>query len=152
MIYKNSYFARPSILDSNDFGEFDIDNIATSKEAFIILDESIRSMEHYLSPILTQWANPIIRFFTLKTQWETETAILSSATEIAMHPAYQQIIGMGNVAVPLILSEMKKKPGHWFWALKSITGEDPVSPKQRGKIKEMTEAWLRWGKKQGYLV
>ncbi|MEK6546400.1 MAG: hypothetical protein AABZ28_07695 [Nitrospinota bacterium] len=152
MIYKNSHFTRPSILDSNDFNVFDIDNTATSKEASVIHDEFIRSAKHYLSPISTQWANPAIRFFTLKTQWETETAILSSATEIAMHPAYQQIIGMGNVAVPLILSEMKKKPGHWFWALKSITGEDPVSPERRGKIKKMTEVWLNWGKKQGYLV
>ncbi len=69
-----------------------------------------------------------------------------------MHPAYQQIIGMGQDAIPLILAEMKRKPGHWFWALKSITGEDPVLPEQRGRIKKMTEAWINWGRNQGYIL
>ncbi len=106
---------------------------------------------HYFKPLTRQWANPPIRFFNLNSQWEQETAMLSSITEIAMHPSYQQIIGMGPSAIPLILNEMTIKPGHWFWALKSITGEDPVSPEQRGRIKEMTEAWLRWGREQRYL-
>ena len=58
---------------------------------------------------------------------------------------------MGAIAIPFILSELKKKAGHWFWALKSITGEDPVLPEHRGRIKQMAEAWLWWGKKQGYI-
>jgi len=86
-----------------------------------------------------------MKFYRLKSHWEAETAFLSSVSDIAMHPAYQQIIGMGSVAVPLILREMKKEPGHWFWALKSITGEDPVPPEHRGKITAMTEDWLLWG-------
>ncbi|MBI5057248.1 MAG: hypothetical protein HZB61_11610 [Nitrospirae bacterium] len=45
-----------------------------------------------------------VRFQILKLEWESETAHLSSITEISMHPAYQQIIGMGQVAVPFILS------------------------------------------------
>lgn len=110
-----------------------------------------RIIEHYLAPISTQLANPETRFLTLKTQWEADTAMLSSATEIAMHPAYQQIIGMGHIAIRLILLEMKKNPGHWFWALKSITDEDPVLSKQRGRMREMTQAWLRWGREHGYL-
>jgi hypothetical protein len=67
---------------------------------------------------------------------------------MAMHPAYQQIIGLGNEAVPLLLRELKKEPDHWFWALKAITGVDPVEPTQRGRVKEMAGAWLRWGKEQ----
>lgn len=58
---------------------------------------------------------------------------------------------MGHTAIRLILLEMKKRPGHWFWALKSITGEDPVLPEQRGRMKEMTQAWLRWGREKNYL-
>lgn len=129
---------------------WDIDNVATGKESVIIYREYESSLNHFLIPISTQWANPIMRFLTLKARWEAETAVISSISEIVTHPAYQQIIGMGPIAIPLILSEMKKKPGHWFWALKSITGEDPVKPEQRGRMKEMTEAWLRWGKNQGY--
>jgi len=106
---------------------------------------------HFFKPLTRQWANPPIRFFNLKSQWDQETAMLSSVTEIAMHSSYQQIIGMGPSVIPLILNEMTIKPGHWFWALKSVTGEDPVQSKYRGRIKEMTKAWIQWGKEQNYL-
>ncbi len=96
--------------------------------------------------------DPLTRFNRLKTEWEDNTAYLSSMTKIVIHPAYQQIIGMGTIAIPFILSEMKRKQGHWFWALKSIAGEDPVPPEYRGRIKQMTAAWLQWGREQGYLV
>lgn len=124
---------------------------AVCSESEKMRKEYKRMIKHYFLPISTQLANPETRFLGLKTQWETDTAILSSATEIALHPAYQKIIGMGHTAIRLILVEMKKRPGHWFWALKSITGEDPVLPEQRGRIKEMTQAWLHWGKEHGYL-
>ncbi|MBN2568115.1 MAG: hypothetical protein JXB42_01660 [Deltaproteobacteria bacterium] len=98
-----------------------------------------------------RWSNPTLRFYDLKDDWEENTAWLSSITEISMHPSYQQIIGMGPVAIPFIMYEMTQKPNHWFWALKSITGEDPVDHEQRGIIKDMTAAWIKWGQKQGYL-
>lgn len=127
-----------------------IDTSAVGHESNFINNEVKRSVDHYLIPTTTQRAYPETRFLKLKEEWEAGTAHLSSITEIAMHPAYQQIIGMGLIAMPFILNEMKKKPGHWFWALKSITGEDPVPPEQRGRIKQMTETWLRWGIQQGY--
>lgn len=133
-----------------DIAGWNIGDVAIGKESGVIYREYKSSLNHFLIPISTQWANPVTRFLTLKARWEAETAVLSSVSEIAMHPAYQQIIGMGIIAIPLILAEMKEKQGHWFWALKSITGEDPVGPEQKGRIKEMTEAWLRWGKKKGY--
>ena len=132
------------------FTEMLVNDIALSYESKEIHKESERSAEHYFIPISRQKSDCTIKFFDLKSRWETETAILSSITEIAMHPAYQQIIGMGQSAIPLILAEMNERPGHWFWALKSITGEDPVLPEQRGKIKEMTKTWLNWGREQGF--
>lgn len=129
----------------------DINDLALSKESKEIHKNFERSARHYLQPISRQKADYKTKFRELKAQWEVETAILSSTTEIAMHPAYQKIIGMGTIAIPLILSEMEERLGHWFWALKSITGEDPVLPEQRGRIKEMTKAWLNWGKEQGYI-
>ena len=83
-------------------------------------------------------------FEKFKKEWENDTVIISNLNEIAMHPAYQRIIGMGTTAVPLIICEMAKKPGHWFWALKAITGEDPVPTEARGNIRQMTDLWLDW--------
>lgn len=89
-------------------------------------------------------------FTALVKQWREETFGISSTNQMSMHPAYQQIIGMGKPVIPLLLRELEKKSGHWFWALKSISREDPVPPEYRGKIKEMTKAWLEWGKERGY--
>lgn len=90
------------------------------------------------------------RFSTLAKEWKQATAATSSLTEKTMHPAYQQIIGLGPNVIPLLLRELAERPDHWFWALRAISGEDPVEPEQHGRIKKMAEAWLEWGRKQGY--
>ena len=84
------------------------------------------------------------RFRRLVRLWKDATQFTSSMTEMATHPAYQQIIGMGKEALPLIADELRREPDHWFWALHAITGEDPVAPSGRGKLREMTDAWLKW--------
>ncbi len=89
-------------------------------------------------------------FNDLVRQWLTETRGISSINQMSMHPAYQQIIGMGKDIIPLLLREVERKSGHWFWALKSIIREDPVPQEKRGKTKEMRKAWLEWGKSKGY--
>ena len=108
-------------------------------------------LDDYYKPLSRQWANPAIRFSNLEKEWKESTPMLSSITDIVMHPSYQQIIGMGPTAIPLIFLSMRRELGHWFWALVAITGENPVSIEHRGKIKEMTNAWLDWGRKQLYL-
>jgi hypothetical protein len=90
------------------------------------------------------------RFRDLVREWKAATTLMSSITEMATHPAYQQIIGMGKEAIPLLLEELRQTPDHWFWALKAITSEDPVPPADRGKLRPMTEAWLAWAEAHGY--
>jgi hypothetical protein len=90
------------------------------------------------------------RFQELAAEWKEATAFTSSLTEIATHPAYQRIIGMGKQALPLILDELRREPDHWFWALKAITGDDPVAPSDRGNLERMAAAWLDWADKRGY--
>jgi len=89
------------------------------------------------------------RFRSLAQQWRSETQWLSSTTEVAMNPAYQAIIGMGAEALPMILEDLRQNSGHWYWALKAISNEDPVVPRDRGSIKKMRGAWLRWGETKG---
>jgi hypothetical protein len=90
------------------------------------------------------------RFQELARQWKEATQLVSSVTDMTTHPAYQQIIGMGRDAVPLIVGELRREPDHWFWALQAITGENPVSPGDRGRIADMTQAWLNWAAAHGY--
>jgi len=83
-------------------------------------------------------------FTKLAEQWRRETRHMSIMNDIVSHTAYQKIIGMGKDVVPLILEELKREPAHWFWALKSITGDNPIQPEDRGRLNKMTEAWLDW--------
>ena len=85
------------------------------------------------------------RFAGLAARWKAERGPSSSIDDLVLHPAYQQIIGLGPAAVPLLLEELRREPDHWFWALAAITGEDPVPPGSRGRLVEMAEAWLNWG-------
>jgi hypothetical protein len=85
-------------------------------------------------------------------RWKKETAHLSNVAKKALHPAYQEIIGMGAAAVPLLLAELRREPDDWFWALHAITGANPVPPASRGNLQAMAEAWLQWGLAKGYKV
>ena len=81
------------------------------------------------------------------TKWKRDTAHLSSPSMIAEHRAYQEIIGMGKEAIPLILRDLEETRAPWFWALNSITGKSPVRPEDRGDVDTMTAAWLDWGRR-----
>jgi hypothetical protein len=121
-----------------------------------------RALSEYLTETAFDWSSLIHsthealaekheqRFLALADEWRRSQGVTSSLTQLVMHPAYQQIIGMGKAAVPLIFRELEKNPDHWFWALKSITGVDPVSEENRGNIRQMAKLWLEWGSKQGY--
>lgn len=92
------------------------------------------------------------KFNALAAQWQDEVEGLSSTTQMSRHPAYQEIIKLGTPVIPLLLEDLKKNPLCWLNALQEITGINPVKPEQRGRIKQMAEAWLDWGKNQGYIV
>lgn len=83
------------------------------------------------------------------TRWKKETQYLSSATKMFMHPSYRRIMGMGPDALPLILSELKQHPDHWFVALNAISGEDPAPV--NSTFDQAVAAWVAWGIKNGYL-
>ena len=85
-------------------------------------------------------------FQDLTTKWRKETKHTSSLTKIILHPAYQQIIGMGPMAIKFILQELATKPYHWFWALEAITGENPVQPED--DFDQAVQAWLQWGRER----
>ncbi len=90
------------------------------------------------------------RFRRLEALWHSETWFSSNPTEIIAHPAFQEIIGMGDAVIPLMLRDLEKEPHLWVWALPRITGQNPVPPGNPGNISKMREAWLRWGRENGY--
>src|SRR5947209_546573 len=90
------------------------------------------------------------KFQRLAAVWLAETAYVSSSSDLVAHPAFQEIVRMGPAVIPLLLRELENRTGHWHRALRQITGADLVPPADRGNIDKAAEAWLRWGKEQGY--
>ena len=91
------------------------------------------------------------RFLKLVKKWQDETAGYAMANRILAHPAYQEIIEMGEAVLPLILEDLRDGGGHWYRALREITGENPVPAEDRGWSKKMRRAWVEWGVTRGYL-
>ncbi len=85
----------------------------------------------------------------LLSEWHKERGITSSSTDMVMCYSYQRIIGMGEKAVPLLLEQIEREgeqPDHWFYALRMLTGKNPVPKEARGNLKKMAQIWLEWAR------
>jgi hypothetical protein len=94
-----------------------------------------------------------VQFARLASEWREERGAMSSITQMSMLPSYQRIIGMGKEAVPLILAELRSEgdePDQWFWALRVLSGVNPVRTEDQGDFQAMARAWLVWGETQEY--
>lgn len=131
----------------------DPDNPQVPQASGALLAQLTRALldaeRHYRAPISRQREASSEKFRVLARRWRRETGSLSSPTQIAMHPAYQQIIGMGQDALPFIVRELESQPDHWFWALRAIAGVNPIPPSHRGQIAEMVRDWLNWARREG---
>jgi len=93
-----------------------------------------------------------LKFQSLLSRWYQERGAMSSITEMSQCPAYQTIIGMGETAIPFILSQLRsegEEPDQWFWALHAITDVHP-GEECSGDYLKMAEWWLTWGAIEGY--
>ena len=147
-----------TVLDTCTLGEAPYYPWGRSDSNILIADTEYGKMTDYpteSASFQTAYIVPNIqlerRFEQLARKWKKETANLSSIQEIILNPAYQRIIGMGPDVIPFILQQLVRCPGFWFWALRCLTGENPVTQQMRGDVAAMTEAWLNWGREHGYL-
>lgn len=92
-------------------------------------------------------------FSELTEEWESDTQLLSNIIEKSMHPSYQRIIALGKPVVHLLLKDFQEERFRdWFWALKAITGANPIPDDMAGNITAMAEEWVKWGKANNYLI
>jgi hypothetical protein len=95
--------------------------------------------------------NPFINdlFSSYAQEWRTKAEHLSSIKKMVAISSYQQIIGLGKPAIPLILRELDERPNFWFTALREITGQWHIGEGQ--DFKGAREAWLAWGRGLGLI-
>jgi len=135
---------------SDIFAQLDDETRGVGEESMSIRETERQLLEHYQEPLSRQWNQPQQRFLSLKKRWIQETEMLSSTTEICTNVNYQQIIGMGEIALPFIFADLSNELQHWFWALRCITGVDPIPEDTRGNLDEMRKIWLKWGRNEGF--
>ncbi len=65
---------------------------------------------------------------------------------------YQAIITMGDSVVKFILLDfIAKDLWHAFVALTLITGENPITEEHRGRVPDMAQDWIEWGRENEYV-
>jgi len=84
-------------------------------------------------------------------KWKQDTKFMSSLADKYLHPSYARIIGLGWPAVSFILKSLQRQPDDWFYALRAITGENPVPMSVAGNMPKMAEIWIDWGKKHNLI-
>jgi hypothetical protein len=91
-------------------------------------------------------------FRILANKWKQETGLHSSLAEKFMHPAYQRIMAMGKPALPFILRDLRATSDHWFYALEFISGDEGREVAVgTDTISAARDAWLHWGRQNGYV-
>lgn len=83
--------------------------------------------------------------------WREQTAYVSSSTQLTGHPAYQELMALGPAALPYLFRDLEQTgDGHLSKALATITGAHPVADEDRGNVRKVADAWLRWAGENGY--
>ena len=77
------------------------------------------------------------RFRQLAAEWKEQSRHMSNTAQMAMLKPYQQIIGMGEAAVPLILEELQR-------SRTSGSGRWRRSPRKTPSRRSPPERSVRW--------
>ncbi len=91
-------------------------------------------------------------FHRIAEEWKSETAPLSSIRLKKQHPAYRQLVSMGEPAIPLILADLSREPSRLFWVLRDITQMNPADPRVARDFRDVIQSWIEWGRAEGYSV
>lgn len=89
-------------------------------------------------------------FHDCLVRWKSRPRFLSMI-DSCLRDDYQQIIGLGSLAVPLILRELDRDLDHWFWALSAITHENPIPSDEEGDLEAMRKRWIAWGRERNFI-
>jgi hypothetical protein len=81
--------------------------------------------------------------------WNTFRSEYPEAKEV--EPLLPVIESFGDNSSPFIFEQLGRNADHWFFALRAITGINPIPEEDRGRIPEMCKHWLQWGEDHGFV-
>jgi hypothetical protein len=86
--------------------------------------------------------------------WMEDTQWASSISTITAHRQFAEIVNMGEIVIPFVLQRLAagELSIHWFPLLKDLAdGNDPVPPQHRGRVRQMADDWLAWGRRKNFI-
>lgn len=113
------------------------------KERFI--DVNLQRIS-YLNDIRNESRNIYLKqkFQEFENSWTKKTRYFNFIDEIINDVDFQNIIKMGDSAIPFILESINEKPSHLVWALNII--KDSNISQNKLTVSEACKAWVKWGK------
>lgn len=93
------------------------------------------------------------RFNALAELCEVETGGYSDTGRMIAHPAYNEVfqLGLDYPLIPLLLQRIKTQPHPWYHLLQTFAHENPAKDATPGKIQEIVNCWLEWGRQNGHI-
>ncbi len=92
-----------------------------------------------------------VAFALLADDLESVMLVTGSTRRLTQHPAYTEILALGDEAIPLLLERLAY-PGArplWLRLLGALTAFQPGAGKNT--VSEATIAWIKWGKRRGFI-
>lgn len=91
-------------------------------------------------------------FYGLLRRWQRETAFYSDPDKITSHPCFLKMVQIANLALPLIIDELRSNPSLLVWVLDDAFADKPYSEEDLGDISAMTNAWIAWAERNEFSV
>lgn len=110
-------------------------------EAVISNDHTFKYIDTFKDTTLQDVALKL-RFETALQGWKERTMFVSSARQIVTDKGFQEIVQMGEKAVPFIIQEIKETPSSLVWAL-NIIYQKKVSNRPQITITEACKLWVK---------
>ena len=90
------------------------------------------------------------KFSEYYDKWVQETMFESNGNKIIHNENYQKIIDLGYSVIPNIIDRFKKRPQHWSYALRKITGINLNEAELNGDLELIRQRWLTWAEDNDY--
>lgn len=82
------------------------------------------------------------KFDALVKNWKQNSMFQSSISKIIEDENFQEIISMGERAIPLIIDEVERNPSLLVWAL-NIIQDKTVESRQRLTVTQACQKWVK---------
>ena len=113
-------------------------------------DDSVQLLDRVSGAVDRARSDEHVAFDLLADDLESAMLVSGSTRRLMCHPAYTEILAMGQDAIPLLLERLGRGGARplWLRLLGSLTAFQPGAGQTT--VQEAAAAWITWGKLRGH--